>query len=70
MKSKQEIIDGLVDEQAQLNVKFLKLAIDMNTIEFEDLESQQKVLLNAQKSTLETYSMILVARLNDLTRED
>lgn len=32
MKSKQEIIDGLVDEQAQLNVKFLKLAIDMNTI--------------------------------------
>ncbi|MEE8823716.1 hypothetical protein LASUN_13270 [Lentilactobacillus sunkii] len=70
MKSKQEMIDGLVDEQAQLNVKFLKLAIDMNTIEFEDLESQQKVLLNAQKSTLETYSMILVARLNELTRED
>ena len=65
-KQMSDFKDRLIDEQAQLEEKLMKLDAFRMSEKFEEIDDVQKALLNVQSAAMNTYNQCLKERLERL----
>ncbi len=65
-KQMSDFKDRLIDEQAQLEEKLMKLDAFRMSEKFDKIDDVQKALLNVQSAAMNTYNQCLKERLERL----